>query len=363
MRKSKKKSKRSKRIKRSKKHDGSNVNEIKDTLSKYLESRGKSPSPKTKKILSYRSPLVTTSKKLKMSPLIPKVSKTTKTSNCRMNIILDLDEMLGHHIKLHKWEEIPDEDKGKYEYMYFPIENKNFVIRPHAREFADYLFDHFNVGIWTAGGREYAKWIADKILINGHLDRHVNVVLWSTHDSFARRISRHKHGKDLKYLWIDEKYDDQIDPNIEDPDHYYDMYEKEKDHPILLHNFYPCNTILIDDNQANTTNGRNHFNSIHVQPFSIFGHKKNQPYKPQYNDRTLLDVIPVLEKVRKLQEQNICSPKHFATCAWPNEGRKGRVFDNEDEFGKYYKTHSSGSGLPHVCIGEDEGAWYTGAFK
>lgn len=357
--KSKKRSNKNKiRGSKSKKRDGSNFPIIRDVLTKHLESRMRNSSSISKNLRDVPSSI------RKLSPikssLIPKISKSRKTSNCKMNIILDLDEMLGHHIKLHKWEEIPDEDKEKYEYLYFPIEKKNFVLRPYVREFVDYLFDHFNVGIFTAGGRDYAKWIADKILINGHLDRHVNIVLWSTHDKFARRISKHNYGKDLQYLWIDEKYDDKIDPNIEDPDEYYNAYSDERDHPILLHNFYPCNTILIDDNQANATNKRNHMNSIHVQPFSFFGHKKNQPYKPQYNDTVLLDVIPVLEKVRKLQEKNICSEKHFATCAWPDIGRKGRVFDNE-EFEEYYRTHDDK--LPHVCIGEGEGAWYTGAFK
>ena len=125
-------------------------------------------------------------------------------------------------------------------------------------------------------------------------------------------------------------------------------YEGERDHPILMHNFYPCNTILIDDNKRNTTNSRNHFNSIHIQPFDPFGHRKNQQYSPKYDDRVLLDIIPVLEKVKKQMDKNECSSKYFATCMYPEEGRNKSVFDS-DMFTEYYTRHEGG--LEHVHVG------------
>ena len=285
-----------------------------------------------------------------------------KTSDCRMNIILDIDETLGHNIKPALWDKIPEEDKAKYKYVYFEGEKKHFVLRPHLKKFIDFLYNNnFNVGIWTVGSREYAIWVANKILIDGHKDRHVKPVLWATHETFGSNISEHNYGKDLKYLWIDPEYDDEMDPNnLEEDDEIYDRYEEDKDHPIMMHNFYPCNTILIDDNQANTTNKRNHMNSIHINGFSLFGHKKNQAYTPHYDDTTLLDIIEVLKKVKKQINKHECNTEYFATCMYPKIGKNGRVFDTGDIFGKYYRSHSTGGRLPHVCLGNDEheGVWY-----
>ena len=272
--------------------------------------------------------------------------KTNKTSDCRMNIILDIDETLGHNIRRSLWDQVPDSDKKKYKYLNFG--NNIFVLRPHVKKFIKFLFDNFNVSIWTFGSRDYALWVAHNILIDGNKNRTVKNVMWSTHDTFAREISDEGYGKDLKYLYIDEEHDDNIDPNNEE--YYYNQYEDYKDHPIMLHNYYPCNTILIDDNKNNTTNERNHFNSIHINGFSLFGHRKNKPYRPQYNDRILLDVLPVLKKVKSQMEKNECSNKYFATCMYPEQGRSGRVFQS-DMFEEYYKTHGN---LKHVHIGEEE---------
>ena len=270
--------------------------------------------------------------------------KTNKTSDCRMNIILDIDETLGHNINKRLWEMVPDEDKKKYKTMDFF--GNVFVIRPHIKQFLKFLFDNFNVSIWTLGSRDYAIWVAHNILIDGNKNRHVKNVMWSTHDSFASQISENTYGKDLKYLWIDKEYDDNIDPNNEE--YYYNDYEGYSEHPFMMHNYYPCNTILIDDSHHNAANERNHFNAIHINPFSLFGSKKNKPYRPQYKDRTLLDIIPVLQKVKKQIDKNSCSDKYFATCMYPDEGRNGRVFDSA-LFKEYYQSHEDGP--LHVHIG------------
>ena len=269
--------------------------------------------------------------------------KTNKTSDCRMNIILDIDETLGHNIKRNMWDMVPDKDKKKYKIMDFF--GNVFVLRPHIKKFIKFLFDNFNVSIWTLGSREYAIWVAHNILIDNNKNRHVKNVMWSTHDSFSSQISENSYGKDLKYLWIDKEYDDNIDPNNEE--YYYNDYEEFPEHPFMMHNYYPCNTILIDDSTSNATNKRNHFNSIHINPFSLFGHRKNKPYRPQYNDRTLLDIISVLEKVKKQIDSNKCSDKYFATCMYPNEGRNGNVF-NSDIFKEYYQSHDDGPLHVHV---------------
>ena len=317
-----------------------NIKRSKSRTRKVRRSR-----PRRSKVKRSRRSKVKRSRRSK-TRLIRKNYKTNKTSDCRMNIILDIDETLGHNISKKLWNQIPIQDKKKYNYLEY---GKNiFLIRPHIKKFTKFLFDNFNVNIWTLGSRGYAQWVAHNILIDGHKNRHVKLAMWSTHDYFASGISEEGYGKDLKYLWIDTEYDSNIDPNNEEDEEYYDKYEDQRDHPIMLHNFYPCNTILIDDNKNNTTNARNNMNAIHIEPFGPFGHRKNESYQPHYNDRVLLNLIPVLEKVKKQMDKNTCSDKYFATCMYPSEGREGSVF-NSDMFREYYQTH--GSGLSHVHIG------------
>lgn len=310
----------------------------KSRLKKSKSRRIKSRRSKTRRIKSRRSK--TRRSKSRRSK---RVYKTNKTSDCRMNIILDIDETLGHNIKRSMWDMVPEKDKKKYDTMDFF--GNVFVIRPYIKKFLKFLFDNFNVSIWTLGSRDYAIWVAHNILIDNNKNRHVKNVMWSTHDSFASQISENTYGKDLKYLWIDKEYDDNIDPNNDE--YYYNDYEGYSEHPFMMHNYHPCNTILIDDNASNATNERNHFNAIHINPFSLFGHRKNKPYRPQYNDRTLLDIIDVLQKVKKQMDKNSCSEKYFATCMYPDQGRSGRVFDSE-LFKEYYQSHDDGPLHVHV---------------
>jgi carboxy-terminal domain RNA polymerase II polypeptide A small phosphatase len=80
-----------------------------------------------------------------------------------VNIILDLDETLIHTC------EITDKyDKGldKLTDFHFMIDGQYYWVirRPGLELFLEFIFKYFNVGIWTAADKLYAKEICKKIL-------------------------------------------------------------------------------------------------------------------------------------------------------------------------------------------------------
>lgn len=211
----------------------------------------------------------------------------------KLNIILDIDETLVYFIhnryRKHSWDALPDNEKGKYEIQ----ETKNglFVIRPHLREFLDFLFANCTVSLWTWSDEDYAESIATRFL--GYPERPVALLL----SEVQADESSWKHGnnKDLNWIWYDLKK------------------------PC----FAECNTILIDDLPTNSVNSSNRKNSITVAPFALFGEIKDRtdPYTDVSDDRCLLDIIDILKTVldskescygTDLQWENVFSPKNIA---------------------------------------------------
>ena len=80
-----------------------------------------------------------------------------------VNLVLDLDETLIHTVEV-----TPKFSKqlSKMVDFYFKIDDQYYWVikRPGLDLFLDFLFKYFNVGIWTAGDKEYAKNICKNIL-------------------------------------------------------------------------------------------------------------------------------------------------------------------------------------------------------
>lgn len=75
--------------------------------------------------------------------------------------------------------------------------------RPHLQEFLDYLFEHFNVGIWTASSKDYAIFVIKNFIIQPKnklcLNRKIQLFLCSHHCNVSKK---HFKGitKDLKLI-------------------------------------------------------------------------------------------------------------------------------------------------------------------
>ena len=186
----------------------------------------------------------------------------------KKNIILDLDETLINA------NYIEDFDTEEYKRLYgdtlsqsqnpfeFKVMQDIYIVfkRPHLDQFLDYIFENFNVSVWTAASKDYALWIIKNYIIKD-TNRKLDFIFWSYHCTFS-----HTHGKgskDLSLIW--KKFQ--------------------------LSNYNKNNTIIIDDNPEvfNIQPGR----VIPAIEFSIFHYNLE-------NDRFLLDIIPILEEYKNI---------------------------------------------------------------
>lgn len=260
----------------------------------------------------------------------------------KLNVILDIDETFLYYINKdffpHSWDTLSDTEKAKYKI----IESKNgiFLVRPHLEEFCDYIFENFNVSLWTWSEPSYARGLPSKLLLDKNPERKLAYVFASMHAAASSK----KDGvsKDLNYLWyrIGKEGIKTANPKANPND---DMVlpngDEGKGKSYGLPNFHECNTILIDDLPSNSVNGSNKLNSITIKPFAPFGENKERKdkYHDVSNDRTLLEVLKILKKAQKIADK---SYKSYEETEDEKELAKS-VFseENVEEYGlsKYMK--------------------------
>ena len=180
------------------------------------------------------------------------------TQHEKINIILDIDETLLSAIPTEDidFEKIKNKaNKVKYE----PMEGYYILfLRPHLEKFLDFLFENFNVSIWTAASKDYALYVIDKIILNGNPKRKIDYIFFSYHCNASKKLK--KSTKDLSMLW--------------------DVYK--------IKGYNKDNTIIIDDYKEvyNTQKG----NCIFVVPPFNFLSDNSE------NDRFLKDLMQKLKK-------------------------------------------------------------------
>jgi TFIIF-interacting CTD phosphatase-like protein len=104
----------------------------------------------------------------------------------RINILLDLDNTLI--CSLSKDEETAILKPRMKQFRYENMEGVYKVFeRPGLQEFLDFLFENFNVSIWTAASKSYALFIIDKFILKGHPERKLQYVMFSYHCKKSRR--------------------------------------------------------------------------------------------------------------------------------------------------------------------------------
>lgn len=177
------------------------------------------------------------------------------------NLILDLDQTL---ISGEATEDL-DFEKYKYKSKKFTSHNMDgyYIIysRPHLQKFLDYVFENFNVTIWTAASKDYALFIIDKIILNNKPERKLDFIFFSYHCDLSKKIK--KYSKALCMLW--------------------DIHK--------LSGYSEKNTVIIDDYVEDVHECQPN-NCIIAPPFEFTkaGSEK---------DIFLKDIIPELEKMKE----------------------------------------------------------------
>jgi len=177
----------------------------------------------------------------------------------RQNVILDLDETLIHSMdKERKSNSLISE--------YLPVfksaeMDDDFTVfeRPLLQNFLDYLFENFNVSVWTAASKNYALFIIDNFILVKP-NRKLNYIFFSHHCDLSYDETR--ASKSLSMLW--DKWG--------------------------LNEFNKDNTIIIDDNKE--VYDTQPENCIRIKAFKVEN-------KTCLKDRYLNNIMKKLTKWKK----------------------------------------------------------------
>ncbi len=176
------------------------------------------------------------------------------------NLFLDLDNTLLSAVPIEeiKWTE-QNRDLA-CEFPFYNMEDYYLVFeRPGLQEFLDFIFEHFDVSIWSAASKDYVLFIVDNI-IKTKPGRDLKYIMFSYH---CDKCKKDKKGsiKLLDFLW--DKY-------------HLDGVTKE-------------NTFIIDDNDRVVKHNLD--NVIHIKEFEF----EDGPVCK--DDRELYNIIPYMEKI------------------------------------------------------------------
>jgi len=175
--------------------------------------------------------------------------------NNKKNLLLDLDETLISAEPTTEYDFKKNKRKAK-KFTFHNMDDYYIVFeRPGLQEFLKYVFEKYNVSVWTAASKEYGLFIIEKILLQNKPERKLDFIMFSYHCDISE-----KKGKGLKDLGI--------------------LWKKFK-----LDGYNESNTVIIDDN--NEVSEINKDRCIHIKPFKFLD-------KNSYKDKELYNLVDKL---------------------------------------------------------------------
>jgi len=152
----------------------------------------------------------------------------------RKKFILDLDETI---ISAEATEEY-DFEKYKNKsskFRYEPMEGYYIIFeRPHLQEFLDFIFENFDVSVWTAATKDYALFIINKIILIKP-NRKLDYIFFSYHCNISKKLK--KGTKDLSMLWDIYKINGYNEKNTFILDDYDEVYKTQNFNCIIAEPF------------------------------------------------------------------------------------------------------------------------------
>jgi hypothetical protein len=134
-------------------------------------------------------------------------------------------------------------------------------LRPNLKTFLSYVFENFNVSVFTAASKDYALFIIENIIKAKVPDAELDFVFHYYHTELSEKY--YHSPKDLRLLWEEFPTDYRDD-----------------------------NTVIIDDliyvKEANKSN------CINLKGFELLNEENNKVIKESVEDKELLDVMDML---------------------------------------------------------------------
>lgn len=167
----------------------------------------------------------------------------------RKKFLLDLDMTIIYSTFLRKKDAMEDDDRqydieeNKKKAIEFNFQNMEgvFVIfeRPGLQKFLDFLFENFDVSVWTAASQDYASFIVKNIVIGEHKERKLDHFLFYYHGEKVNTLYNDT-SKNLKMLWecygLDaEGYNKDTVIILDDNE---DVYKTQRDNCLIAKEFY-----------------------------------------------------------------------------------------------------------------------------
>lgn len=118
----------------------------------------------------------------------------------QLNVILDLDQTLISAEELSTFD--PKRYKKKLDSLAHKRMEDLFIVfaRPGLQEFLDYLFENFNVSVWTAATKNYALFIIDHFITpKSKPNRKLDFIFYSYHSEYSEKEGSGL--KDISILW------------------------------------------------------------------------------------------------------------------------------------------------------------------
>ena len=230
-------------------------------------------------------------------------------NDCKLNIILDLDNTLIQALEPSDRKKIPHELSNKFQYIdYIPF--FRIYARPYLQRFLDYIFEHFNVSVITAAEKSYALFIIENFILIKP-ERKLSFVFYRYQVDLSREI--YSGVKDLRMLW--------------------ELFQ--------IPGFYKHNTVIIDD--LDLVYQTNPNNTIRIPGFFIVDEETNKVNHDMVNDDELLNVIHQLEFLKEVYQTH--------HCRWMDAALLD--FKKKDKISKNWINQTEGFAPPLVTIEEE----------
>jgi TFIIF-interacting CTD phosphatase-like protein len=153
----------------------------------------------------------------------------------KTNICLDLDQTLISAEPSEEYNFSKNKEKSK-KFLYHDMDGYYIVFeRPGLQQFLNYLFENFNVSIWTAASKDYALFIIDKIILNNNPNRKLDYIFFSYHCDLSKNMK--KGSKDLSMLWDVYKIEGYTKDNTVILDDYDEVHKTQPGNCIVANAF------------------------------------------------------------------------------------------------------------------------------
>lgn len=161
------------------------------------------------------------------------------TKKQKINICLDLDQTLiwAGTNKEYMPDKYPKIKKKAEKFPHIKMDNFYTVFeRPGLQDFLDFLFENFNVSVWTAASKDYALFVIKNIIYKK--DRKERILDWIFFSYHCDISKRDKNGtKDLSLLYDDYKLKGFSKNNTIIIDDYDEVYETQPENCIAVSPF------------------------------------------------------------------------------------------------------------------------------